>query len=365
VLESPPVSAPVRRHLDRLRLGGVIGQHASGSIAEPAHGVCTDDVARSVEVDLLHGRQLGWAAVDTSLHASLTFLEEALVPGTGRFRNVRSVAGQWLDAGSDDAQGRAIAAIGQVMASAAREGHRQRAEALFLRALPESRELTDLRPMASVALGCDAAAATRLGDVASAAEREIIGRLSARLAPVAGSAWPWPDPVLTYESPLVAQAMIRCGLRLRDPQALEMGIGILSWYVTAAETDRGTLSFVGNDGWWPRDGVRARFDQQPIEASSTFLACEAAADATGDGRYRELMGRAHAWFLGANDHGIPVARPRDGACHDALTSTGVNANQGAESTLAWLLVSARFDESRRRRPTFSATPARGTYAGRP
>ena len=166
-----------------------------------------------------------------------------------------------------------------------------RAEALFLRALPKSRQLADLRPMASVALGCDAAATTRLGDVAIAAEREVVGRLSARLAPVAGSAWPWPDPILTYESLLVAQAMIRGGLRLHDRAAVEMGIGILSWYVTAAETDGGTLSFVGNDGWWARDGARARFDQQPIEASSTFLACEAAADATGDDRYRELMGR--------------------------------------------------------------------------
>lgn len=353
-----PVFEPVRRHLDRLRLGGVIAQHARGSVPDPEHGVCTDDIARSMEVDLLHGRSLGWSAVDASLTASLTFLEAAMVPATGRFRNVQTMDGSWLDGGSDDAQGRAIAALGQVMTSAGRQAHRERAEALFLRALPDGRALTSLRSVASVVLGCDAAAATRLGDVALTALREATRGLVGRFAVVSGTAWPWPEPVLTYEAALVARALVVGGERLDDPSVTRLGLDALDWCLAAATSDSGTMSFIGNDGWWPKGGVRARFDQQPVEASSTFLACEAAAAATGERRYRDSMEAAYAWFLGANDHGVTIARPRDGACHDALTATGVNANQGAESTLAWLLVAGRFAESRRHRPTFSAAPGR-------
>ena len=53
-------------------------------------------------------------------------------------------------------------------------------------------------------------------------------------------------------------------------------------------------------------------------------------------RYRAAAERAYAWFLGDNDVGVPVADPARGACHDGLTPDGVNANQGAESTLMWL-----------------------------
>jgi hypothetical protein len=356
VRDPGPVFEPVRRHLSRLRLGGVVAQHARGSVPDPAHGVCTDDVARSMEVDLLHGHRLGWSAVDSSLHASLTFLEAALSPATGRFRNVQSMDGSWLDDGSDDAQGRAIAALGQVMASAGRPAHRLRAEALFLQALPDGRTMTSLRSIAAVALGCDAAAETRLGDIASAALREAVRWLVDRFAAARGTAWPWPEPVLTYESMLVARALIQGGARLGDASATRLGLDTLDWHLAAATANAGTMSFVGNDGWWPRDGVRARFDQQPIEASSMFMVCEAAAAVTGEDRYSTAMEAAYAWFLGANDHGVPIARPRDGACHDGLTTTGVNANQGAESTLAWLLVAARFAETRRQRPTFSAAP---------
>jgi hypothetical protein len=84
-------------------------------------------------------------------------------------------------------------------------------------------------------------------------------------------------------------------------------------------------------------GERSTFDQQPIDATSILLAAEAAYDATGDPRYGLAMERAYAWFLGANDLGRPVAFPGRGSCANALTATGVDPNQGAESTLLWLM----------------------------
>jgi hypothetical protein len=114
----------------------------------------------------------------------------------------------------------------------------------------------------------------------------------------------------------------------------DLGLRLLDWLLDAQTAD-GHLSPIGN-GWWTQDGEKARFDQQPIEATSLLLAAEAALVSTGDARYRDAMERAYGWFLGANDLGLAVADSVRGASYDALTPTGVNTNQGAESTLMWL-----------------------------
>ena len=72
-----------------------------------------------------------------------------------------------------------------------------------------------------------------------------------------------------------------------------------------------------------------------------MLAAESAYEATGDDKYHAAMERAYAWFLGENDVHVPVAVPQRGACFDGLTPEGVNENQGAESTLMWLIALER------------------------
>jgi hypothetical protein len=120
---------------------------------------------------------------------------------------------------------------------------------------------------------------------------------------------------------------------------LRQGLAMLDWLL-AVQTAAGHLSPVGNT-WWRSSGPRARFDQQPIEAASLLMAAEAALGATGNPRYRDAMEQAFGWYLGRNDLSVPVADPARGACHDGLTPTGVNLNQGAESTLMWLVAVER------------------------
>jgi hypothetical protein len=115
-----------------------------------------------------------------------------------------------------------------------------------------------------------------------------------------------------------------------------IGLQVLDWLILVQTAPAGHLSPIGN-GWWPRGGVRSRFDQQPIEATALLLAAEAALEATGKQRYQAAMERAYAWFLGANDLGRRVVEPARGAGRDGLTADGVNTNEGAESTLMWLM----------------------------
>jgi hypothetical protein len=153
--------------------------------------------------------------------------------------------------------------------------------------------------------------------------------------------WPWPEESLTYENGLPAQALIVAGSHLGDTNTARTGLRVLDWLLAVQTLPDGRISPVGCSGWWPRDGARARFDQQPIEVTSLLLAADAAYRNTGLERYRETAERAYGWFLGDNDTGMQVADPDRGGCHDGLTHNGVNPNQGAESTLMWLMAVER------------------------
>ena len=331
----PPV---VRDHLDRLAHPLGIREHAVGSEPDPTHGSCTDDVARALEIDLLHARTIGWPSVAASAWGHLRFLAEAFDDLTGRFRNVRRPDGSWSTAvPSADSQGRAMLGLASAIATAPDARMVAVASALFADALPNARMVRPLRSRSSVLLAVDvvhhATPSRDTGDAHRRLAQELMYDL--RRAAALDPSWPWPEDRLTYENARPARALIVAGRSRGSTEMQQVGLAALDWLVAEQTAPAGHLSPVGN-GWWVRGGDRARFDQQPIEATSILLAAEAALAATGDARYRGVMERAYAWFLGANDAGVAVADPRHGAGFDGLTPTGVNTNQGAESTLMWL-----------------------------
>jgi len=330
-----PVS---RRHLDALQGPHGIWQHAVGTVPSEGFGSCTDDVARALLVDLLHGRELGWPAVRAAAWRSLRFLDEAFDPATAGFRNFRAADGSWLEAlGSEDSQGRALLALGIALADAPEDAAANQARVLFVRALPATHRLTALRATASALLGCDAALDGGVGRETQRSFEELASRLRDAFTQVEPDrAWPWPEAVLTYENALLPRALLAAGVRLGDDELRDAGLQVLDWLIGVQTTPEGWFSPIGSSGWWPRGGVRSRFDQQPIEATSMILAAHAAFRVTGKERYRRVVEMAYGWFLGDNDLGLALADPATGGCHDGLTPRAANANQGAESTLMWL-----------------------------
>jgi hypothetical protein len=352
-----PLVGVSREHLAVMSDATGIMQHAIGSRPDPVHGYCTDDVARALRVDLLHQRELGWPAVAASAGRNLAFLGEAFLPAAGRFRNFRAVGGSWLDhGGSADSQGRALQALGETILLAPDAGMVATASLILGRALPAARDLADLRARASALLGCVAAVRGGMEGEAEPTLRLLAGRLHAAFQASTDPDWPWPEPILTYENGLPVHALIVAGDHLGDRRMLDAGLRTLDWLVESQAAPAGHLSPVGN-GWWPRGGVRSRFDQQPIEAAALLLAAYAGFAATGRARYRGAVEQAYGWFLGANDGDIPVADASRGACFDALTPDGVNINQGAESTLVWLTALEHVRLSRSATPSGPRAPA--------
>jgi hypothetical protein len=366
-----PLHRPSRVHLDEIAGPLGIYQHASGEVPNQAFGYCTDDVARALIVDLEQLPGLGWPAVESSVRRGLHFLREAFVPDLGVFRNQRSADGTWLplSGAEEDASSRATLALARATAELPTERLRAEAAELLERAWPAMRGLEHVRPRATAVLAATAGAL-----VVSTRAIEDAGRLLAGLRVEVGRAagdderWPWPEPILTYESALVPRALIAGGAFLHDWPAIRLGLRVLDWLTETSIDPQGKLIPVGNRGWWPRGGDRARFDQQPIEATSLLLAAEAAFDVTGEASHLAATEACYGWFLGANSAGVPVADPRRGSCHDGLSPHGVNSNQGAESTLMWLQAAARMPRLRAlalARPSTQSSPSTEGPTGSP
>jgi hypothetical protein len=136
------------------------------------------------------------------------------------------------------------------------------------------------------------------------------------------------------------QALLVAGESWGEGHYTEVGLAMLEWLVQVQRAETEHFVPIGSNGFYERGRERARFDQQPVEAGVSVSACLTALRITGDQRWHVEAERAFEWFLGRNDLGLPLCDLRTGACHDGLHPDQVNANQGAESTLAYLVAVA-------------------------
>ncbi len=131
--------------------------------------------------------------------------------------------------------------------------------------------------------------------------------------------------------------LILSGRWADNPRAFEIGLRSLRWLVSVQKAPQGHFRPIGSAGFHVRGGKRADFDQQPIEAHSTISACLEAYRSTNDPTWHEEARIAFEWFLGRNDLGLSLYDSKTGGCCDGLHVDRVNQNQGAESTLAYLI----------------------------
>ncbi len=156
----------------------------------------------------------------------------------------------------------------------------------------------------------------------------------------ATESWPWFEPSATYDNARICQALLLSGQWMPHPEALEIGLKSLRWLASIQKTQSGCFRPIGSNGFYVKDGARADFDQQPVEAQAMVSACLEAFRSTQDVMWSREAKRAFEWFLGRNDLGLPLYDSTTGGCGDGLHHDRVNENQGAESSLAFHLALA-------------------------
>jgi len=119
---------------------------------------------------------------------------------------------------------------------------------------------------------------------------------------------------------------------------IEAGMDSLKWLVAEQHReDKEVFVPIGSNGFFIEGSEKARFDQQPVEACATVAACLEVYRLTEEGQWLEEADRAFRWFLGKNDLQIPLYDATTGGCKDGLHPDRINENQGAESTLSFLM----------------------------
>lgn len=341
--EQQPRELPLLRldHLRTLTDDTGILQHARFSIPNRRDGYCTDDNARALLLTVLL-EQTGDDSPEVRLLASryAAFINDAFVPSVGRFHNFMGFDRRWLDeTGSEDCLGRALWALGTCVGRSQRADLQQWAVRLFEAALPAIRDTQPhLRPAAFALIGIHEYLRRLSGDrLVNQIRDELVERLLSAWRACATGDWPWFEPQLTYVNARLPHALILSGRCTGNSEALQTGLRSLRWVMQIQSAEGGHFRPIGNHGFHPQNGPRAQYDQQPIEAYTAVSACLEAFAATRDEFWLNEAQRAFDWFLGRNDLGQPLYDPATGGCFDGLQIDRVNLNQGAESTLAFLL----------------------------
>ena len=140
---------------------------------------------------------------------------------------------------------------------------------------------------------------------------------------------------MTYANAVLPHALFVAAKRWPQEDFLDIAQASFA-FLDQQTTAEGVFWPVGNEGWHPRGEEKASYDQQPVEAVTMAEAALAALDLLGGEEYLAAFRRAHGWFHGRNSLKQPLVDVRSGACYDGLQASGVNRNQGAESTLACL-----------------------------
>ncbi|MGC1088024.1 MAG: glycosyltransferase family 4 protein, partial [Candidatus Acidiferrum sp.] len=335
----PPIKLD---HLHRMTDQTGIVEHAVFVVPNYPEGYSTDDNARALIVAiLLEGSGAGVPLGSTDLAARyLAFLWFAFDPATKRFRNCLSYERQWQEPeGSEDSHGRALWGLGTVLGRSKDTGLRGAAGRMFEVAVPAAVEFKSPRACAFALLGLLEYLDSFPGDRAALnAADALANRLLCSYRSNRSEDWKWFENGLAYSNARLPQALIRSGMRAANEEMVSAGLEALDWLLSIQRCDvEGHFVPIGSLGFYSKTTEKARFDQQPVEACAVVSACLQAYRATGKGRWRKEAWSAMNWFLGDNDLQIALYDPTTGGCRDGLHPDRANENQGAESTLSFLM----------------------------
>jgi glycosyltransferase involved in cell wall biosynthesis len=321
-------------------------QHSIFTIPNRGEGHTTDDNARALiltvmleQLDKGELEKPQLAAPDFSSRY-LSFLEHAFNSANGNFRNFLGYDRRWNEpVGSEDCHGRALWSLGTVLGRSQNQGLKSAAGRLFEFSLPAALEFNSPRAWAYTLLGIQEYLVSYPGDRDAQKVRSVLGqRLFEMYQSIRRSDWKWFENVVAYGNARLPQALLLVGEAASDARMIAAGLESLDWLMATqrCETDCHFVP-IGSQGFYHQGGEKARFDQQPIEAAGAVSACLQAYRVTKDRRWQGEAWSAFNWFLGDNDLQLPLYDSATGGCRDGLHPERANQNQGAESTLSFLM----------------------------
>lgn len=333
-LHLPPFSLA---HIKRLTDDTGIIQHAKFGIPNLKEGYCLDDNARALLMVLMAYRQKKDAlALDLSpIYMSyIHYMQNK----DGTFRNFLSFNRNFLDeVGSEDSFGRTIWALGYLLGNAPNDAYYQTGKLVFFNAAPNFEKLQSIRSIANTMIGISYYLRSNPSDDGMTERlRKLAHTLLKHYEDNSTKEWKWFESLLAYDNGILPLALLHSAEILNDDKVTTVAIETMN-FLTSITMKDGYLSIIGNKEWYKKDGERSVFAQQPIDALAMVLMYHQAFHLTKDKKYLNQLYTSFMWFLGENDLRMSLYDFETKGCCDGFENYGVNRNQGAESSLAYLI----------------------------
>jgi hypothetical protein len=324
-------------HVKRLTDDTGIIQHAKFGIPNLKEGYCLDDNSRALLMALMTYK----VKKDTSaLRLCPIYLSyiHYMQNEDGSFKNFLSFSRQFLDeVGSEDSFGRTIWAIGYMLDNSPNDSYYQIGRLIFDKATPIFDKLKSIRSIANTIIGvCHYLNSNMSDDVMIERLRKLTHVLMEHYEQNSHEKWNWFEALLAYDNAILPLAMLHAAEILNEDAVRKVAFDSMHFLMDHTMSN-GYLSIIGNEKWFKKDGERSIFAQQPVDAMVMVLMFRQAYNISNDKKYLSKLFRSFKWFLGENDLRMNLFNHETKGCFDGLESYGINQNQGAESTLAYLI----------------------------
>jgi glycosyltransferase involved in cell wall biosynthesis len=336
-------------HLINLTDNTGILQHSIYSIPNRSEGYCTDDNISALHVAVLNKQLFNNDSVMILISIYLSYILHAFNEKKGLFRNFMNYDRTWEEEiGSEECNGRVLYTLGYMINKPPNDSILAIAKNLFEKSINNVQEFTHPRGFAYIIMGClfylkRFSGAREVNEIC----KDFAERLSQQYIKYSSEGWEWFEPKASYNNSRLCQALLMAGRYLNNELYKKQGLESLEWlYNVQLNNEKNFISLIGNKGWLIKGKQKAKYDQQPIEIPPLIDSCYQAYLITGNRKWITRIGVLFSWFLGNNDRQEALYDYHTGGCHDGLTSSMINQNQGAESTLSWLLALHRMTQIR-------------------
>jgi hypothetical protein len=270
----------------------------------------------------------------STLYRALAFLHAA--EGEGGMRNFMGYDRRWLDEPHmGDHVGRSVWALGEILATAWIPAVVEPTRQLLDRLVGALAGDVSLRTAAYAVLGLSRLDADRLDRPARRLLEGLVDQLADAYERNSSDGWYWFEGELSYDNARLSQALLSGGSALGRDDLIEVGLDSLRWLGDECGLEKGTLRLPGHRGRRRNEAAPGAGDEQPLDAAA-FVEAELAAFAITRGAEHGIRARhSFEWFLGRNRLDRPLYDFATGGCSDGLGTEELNANEGAESTLAF------------------------------
>jgi|ETNmetMinimDraft_2_1059921.scaffolds.fasta_scaffold03720_3 glycosyltransferase involved in cell wall biosynthesis len=323
-------------HLYRLTDSFGIIQFANQHIPDTNSGYSLDDNARALVVSTTHYSHFKEFKMLKLVKIYLDYLK--YVQGVdGKLYNYVDINRKINSVDfSEDAHGRAVWSIGFMLKNKSiPEDLKKEGAELLKKSIPVIMNLQSPRAIAFSLIGLCYTQESNLIEV-----RDQIKKLADWLVSAykvnSHDNWHWFEPYLTYSNSKLPESLLLAHSILSNDEYLKIGEYTLHFLINQT-FDRSTFIPIGQDGWYIKGKERAYFDQQPVEASYMVQTLITAFNISGNNYYRKYSHDAFLWFLGNNSSKQVIYNESTGGCYDGLGRETVNINQGAESSLSYLM----------------------------